>query len=701
MALNPPILENQVPAFYKEEAKNIVIKVPFQLPRSVGPSDIKNLQLVIKTINTGKQLQSVMSKEYTINSATQQGEAIFELIPSIDFVSGQYYKLQIAFIEAATNNLSEYSTTAAIKCTSKPQVTIKNLTSEINPHMYEYIGFYQNVDSTEKVVSYSFNLYNEANEQVATTGTLLHNIQNDTEVNNSIDTWYIGDILQNNIPYNIEYIIITNNGLKVKSPRYTVFKGNGVDSGMLVTLRVGYDIDNAVATIEVVNQSSNFIYGNYVLLRSSNESNWAAWDEICRFELTDLAKGKSKKICIDKTIAHGYEYKYAIQRYNQYGIYSKYIESNNIVIGEFEDMYLSDKNHQLKIRFNPKVNSFKNTILETKTDTIGGRFPVFYRNALTKYKEFPISGLISILMDPNELFVSGLWQEDISTRTKTPAAPDKPVAEARTQLVSANINNEREFKLRVMEWLTNGEPKLFRSATEGNYIVRLMNVSLSPNDTLGRMLHTFSATAYEIEEYTFNNLQKYSFISEPHVDIRDIISSEIALVNNDTIALPQPLINAYISTAPYATFTYTLNDGTNTIGTASFNGQYILPSNTLSISADNWALGSKVQITHYAKVANTDAFETITKVVYILESKTIYAAEAADRSVLPEDAVAIYLRVEPIAEDNVSTIELDDEIIPVTTAKAFISADLYNITKIIANIGIQGEIYYIKQIREE
>jgi hypothetical protein len=66
-----------------------------------------------------------------------------------------------------------------------------------------------------------------------------------------------------------------------------------------------------------------------------------------------------------------------------------------------------------------------------------------------------------------------------------------------TNLTNNNIGIERKFKLTVLEWLTNGEFKLFRSPTEGNYVVRLMNTSLSPNDTLGRMLHTFSSTAYE------------------------------------------------------------------------------------------------------------------------------------------------------------------------------------------------------------
>ena len=72
---------------------------------------------------------------------------------------------------------------------------------------------------------------------------------------------------------------------------------------------------------------------------------------------------------------------------------------------------------------------------------------------------------------------------------------------SKTALTINNFKNEREFKMAVLDWLNNGELKFFKSPGEGNYIVRLMNVSLSPNDTLGRMLHTFSCTAYEMKDY--------------------------------------------------------------------------------------------------------------------------------------------------------------------------------------------------------
>ena len=36
---------------------------------------------------------------------------------------------------------------------------------------------------------------------------------------------------------------------------------------------------------------------------------------------------------------------------------------------------------------------------------------------------------------------------------------------------------------------------------------------MSPVDSLGRMLHTFTANAYEIADYDFSNLQKYGIVA--------------------------------------------------------------------------------------------------------------------------------------------------------------------------------------------
>lgn len=45
-----------------------------------------------------------------------------------------------------------------------------------------------------------------------------------------------------------------------------------------------------------------------------------------------------------------------------------------------------------------------------------------------------------------------------------------------------------------------------------------MNVSLSPNDTLGRLLHTFTATAYEIAENNFNSIQSFGLMDNRNIN---------------------------------------------------------------------------------------------------------------------------------------------------------------------------------------
>jgi len=159
----------------------------------------------------------------------------------------------------------------------------------------------------------------------------------------------------------------------------------------------------------------------------------------------------------------------------------------------------------LRIRYNPKISSFKSTVLETKMDTIGGKYPFIFRNGNVEYKEFPISGLITMISDENALFME-YSKENPKARQYSTHPPygndnadwwvsrtgmteyevrktqEKELSGSPTALTASNFRKEREFKMEVLDWLTNGQPKLFRSPSEGNFIVRLMNTSLTPND---------------------------------------------------------------------------------------------------------------------------------------------------------------------------------------------------------------------------
>jgi hypothetical protein len=148
----------------------------------------------------------------------------------------------------------------------------------------------------------------------------------------------------------------------------------------------------------------------------------------------------------------------------------------------FEDMFLTVQDKQLKIKFNPTVSSYKRVIQESKTDTIGSKYPFIRRNGYAEYIQFPIGGMISFFMDEDELFTSRAELFGNTLRLYSDYNDTHRVDNAN------NYIYERKFREKVIDFLYDGEVKLFRSPTEGNMLVRIMDASLTPNQQVGRYL---------------------------------------------------------------------------------------------------------------------------------------------------------------------------------------------------------------------
>lgn len=275
-------------------------------------------------------------------------------------------------------------------------------------------------------------------------------------------------------------------------------------------------------------KSEDMYFGQYMLVRASEEDDYRSWIELKRFKLENMRP--SLVNYVDYTVKQGVKYIYGIVQYNLFGIYSSRIESKPVSV-DFEDIFLYDGERVLKIKFNPKISSFKTTILEQKTNTIGNKYPFIFRNGNVAYKEFPISGLISYQMDDELLFYDYEINEYFRECTENSNRSNSEdfffemaqILENPCDLIENNIHKERDFKTEVLDWLNNGKPKLFKSGPEGNFIVRIMNVSLSPIDTLGRMLHSFSGQCAEIAEFNYNNLLRYGFIKA------DVVNKYVSL----------------------------------------------------------------------------------------------------------------------------------------------------------------------------
>ena len=357
-------------------------------------------------------------------------------------------------------------------------------------------------------------------------------------------------------PLNQDYIInlylTTNNG-------YVIFKRYNFrlsESNMLNFVPLWefnkiiapYDLQEQVlvtsedgwVTIKI--STASLLPSGYLFIkRASSLDNYSNWEIIdCKY----FAAGqKISTTFVDKTVCSLTNYKYSCQFLTTNNMQSKTYKTNEIVYPDFYDILISRGDRQLAIRYNAQITNVTPTVDRTKVDTLGGKYPRFVQNARMNYKQFQITGTISAMSDYNRAFLSDIdymdemayynYQQDgkyeirndsliHGSLEQTPYANqmdrflrenDKEnVILTKTQEKIHNLiqntdhdiyplNNwwwEREFREEAIEWLNDGEPKLYRSMTEGNMVVMVDAVSLTPNPQLGRMIWDFSATIYEV-----------------------------------------------------------------------------------------------------------------------------------------------------------------------------------------------------------
>ena len=530
MIIYPPFIGDTIPAFTRDK-----VVIPFSQNPAVDIGSVSSFGLIVKNYLDSKTIAVLTATKNNLvyNSDTRSGEVTF-IINKEEWepISKQYYKFQMSYSDDDTYNA--YSTASIGRCIDRSPILlvigaegVEMSTTALNFSTKKFIGKYSTSIISEPLYSYRFFVTDlENNTILQDTSMLLHNVDMDnvtTTTRTSTHEFVLRYDLEQNKQYLLTYEIVTINGYTSKK-EYKIIKMGKMPMPFEGSLYINQNErakDNGYIEIVLIGPACK---GEFILERTIDKKEWT---ELTRFSLTELSDvgilDTNNKLTHvgnfvwkDWSIEQGVKYTYAISQYYQ----NEYSERklSTTYMADFEHIFLSDGKRQLKIEYNPKVSSFKDTILEQKTDTIGNNYPFFFRNNQVRYKEIPISGLISYQMDKDNLFMDSedLGLVDVSnTRESTNSLDNFKVTKATTDLVGYNYSAERKFKLSVLEWLTNGELKLFRSPAEGNYVVRLMNTSLSPNDALGRMLHTFSSTGYEAAAADINTLLDKKLIELP------------------------------------------------------------------------------------------------------------------------------------------------------------------------------------------
>lgn len=529
--LYPPVLAGTIPAF-----SGTSIEVPFSMSRAVSVTEVAGLVLKVKKIG-GATLGTV-----TISGCPNPAKFS---VASMGLAIGEFYKVQLAYI-STDREVGFFSTVGIVKYTSTPRVVIDGLDPiQSNNHNYVYTGLYRQAnydedngtyateayDTSEKLYSSRFCLYDENYTLIKDTGDILHNAHGDVSAYEATDTFEFHDDFEIDKPYYIEYIATTSNGMVVSSPRYKLNQRRLRPMILNAHLEVKNNFDTGAIQVNLVQDTDELASGLFLLSRASSKTP-NKWEPMKEFALQ--SEYPNRILYNDYTVEQGITYRYSLQQYNNHNIYSERRISNSVT-ADFEDLFLYDGERQLAVRFNPKVATFKENKVEQKTETIGNKYPFIIKNGSVAYKELSISGLISYQMDAIEQFMS---KDDLELPYNSFDKKRYPMRD----LITDNIRAERIFKTEVLSWLNNGGVKLYRSPTEGNFVVRLMNITTSPMDQLGRMLHTFNCVAYEMAEPTYDSLISFGIL-EPAINTpqtmrwKTVDLREAALKNAE---LPQP-----------------------------------------------------------------------------------------------------------------------------------------------------------------
>ena len=428
--------------------------------------------------------------------------------------------------------MSEWSTISIIKTLSPFDSYIQNfntgVVNNISTTVYTFVGMTNlyNTNPKETIKSTRFVLFDFKGNQLEDSGAI---IQPESQKLYNYHTF--NKVLDPDTTYQVLFEVSTSSGytqsqlydfavvLEDRDITYSIelnenYYGMSSEEISLTKTMVRLVVKDAAYSDE------NLKPNTYLIRRASSKDNFETWIDLAELR---CAIGTSELYATynDIMVESGITYKYTVQ--------PRMLNNSRLVVSDsveatpvYEHTWLLGQNNTyLSIGFNLNLSNFKTVIKEAKIETIGSQYPFFVRNGDIKYREFSLSGLICQNMDATNSLKIGEYE-------------------------NRHIQ-ERMFRDSLHELLLDGRPKLFKSETEGLILVYLSNVSLTPNNVLGRMLYDFSMTATEIGRVDVDNLSEAEIIQflQPGRDIR--MPAIVGYVNEyrEMVSVDQAITGVY------------------------------------------------------------------------------------------------------------------------------------------------------------
>lgn len=535
LTLYPPVIPDRLDAFIYIEDCSVPIAISsFNTEQDLNPV-LTQVKITYLSSN-----QSALNAEEHINGIaikTLQNGQVTITSNDLDggFTPGTIYKVQMRFTAAGVedvtkaedawltsnrNNFSEWSTACLLAPIAQPSFVWPSYANNklpviftLNSEIKFKIGDKDAVVGKDALQSYRLKVINPNGTVIEDSGEIMAaNASTDYGINYSFETLFTSDLtVVGTITLSLEYTTVNGYSENI----FRTYDLMAAESADILAGTVSNRPDlGATQLIFDFSKEDSLETSSFSIRRSDYLTNFVEWETIATFnsikqinELplrgytphpslfvhqdneTGLEEDTIKYTYFDYSVEHGHIY--------QYGIYEEESETfrkfDGEVLADFEDMFLIGANEVLNIKFNPTVSNLRYNIAESITPTLGGVYPYVRRNGHQRYRSFSIGGMISYSMDSSY------------TLDEAYDSTEKPFKE---------VFAERLFREKVMEFLYANNVKLFKSATEGNILVMLTAVSLTPEKALGRRIYSFTATATEVDANTFDNYKKHKIFTD-------------------------------------------------------------------------------------------------------------------------------------------------------------------------------------------
>lgn len=527
-----------MPAFVADSADGATIYYSISPYNNV--SSIKRIHVSLTDQTTNSNALKSPNAIYIRDEAPRYDETVgmyvIHIPPSVvlgdEFKHNQFYKVQLrfdcstasaptreneiaAYVRDNQTSFSEWSSVCLIKPISTPVLIVSYFDSEDNKGIAP--GFNRGIIPISARVAFKASRDSSGYDNTETETLQSYVIRvlslDGNEVLYETNDIYTGSSVEpNSIDYKldiqaldvsagdhliIEFMLTTSNQYVFNERREFQIVDFVENDRFAPVLSVDVNDEDAVATLHIVNNVP--VQGTIYIKRASSVDDFKTWESF----YAQHVNGTVDLSLEDSTVGSMVWYIYSVQLENSKGGMTRTFRTSKFM-PQFYDAILSRMDIQFAIRYDYKISNMKPVVNRAKVDTLGSKYPKFTQNGVLDYKQLSISGMISAQSDSSQRFMNKRSHFGQNY-------PDYVAYRDKNGITDwYDYLWEREFRESAMSWLNDGNPKLLRTMTEGILVVMLTDVSLTPNEVLGRRLWTFTATAYEIADgYHLDNLQGY------------------------------------------------------------------------------------------------------------------------------------------------------------------------------------------------